>query len=152
MTLYNDSYLMHYGVLGMKWGQHKARNAYNKNYSNKQRKHDRAVYGERAERRINRKMNEGYGIQAARAIESNRHATKLQRKEKRQRLARKARNTASSIVSMYLTDQIFFGGRGTRAAINLGVATARVAAKATMYAYCKAYNAAHGVHGGHFRL
>jgi len=24
MTLYNDSYLMHYGVLGMKWGVHRA--------------------------------------------------------------------------------------------------------------------------------
>ena len=25
MTLYNDSYLMHYGVLGMRWGVHRAK-------------------------------------------------------------------------------------------------------------------------------
>lgn len=148
MTLYSDSYLMHYGVLGMKWGVHKSRNAYNTNYSNKQRKHDRAVYGERAERRINRKMNEGYDISAARSIESNRHSTKLQRKEKRQQTARKVKRAASSIVSAYLTDQIFFGGRGTKAAVGLGYATVKTVAKGATYAAAKVYNAAHGVHGG----
>lgn len=27
MTVYNDSYLMHYGVLGMKWGVHRTKRA-----------------------------------------------------------------------------------------------------------------------------
>lgn len=69
-ALYDD-YLMHYGVLGMKWGHRKSTNAsnknsHNKNYTDKQRKNDRAFYGQRGEKRINKKLNEGYGLRGAR--------------------------------------------------------------------------------------
>lgn len=83
-----DNYLEHHGILGQKWGIRRFQNEdgtytqlgrerYNKNrpnadYTDKQRKYDRAVYSKGAERRINRRMNEGYGIKAARSLEAQR--------------------------------------------------------------------------------
>ena len=70
--------LFHYGVKGMKWGVRRKGNEHNKNYTDKQRKNDRAMYGDRAEKRINRKLNEGYGLRGARHFEVERR----ERKEK----------------------------------------------------------------------
>lgn len=61
--------LRHYGVKGMKWGVRKNRNP---NYTEKQRQRDRQFYGKGGERRINSKLNKGYGIQSARNYESDR--------------------------------------------------------------------------------
>ena len=65
--------LAHYGVKGMKWGVRRRRN---ENYTDKQRKQDRAIYGRGAERRVNKRMNQGYGIKGARAYEADRKARK----------------------------------------------------------------------------
>lgn len=71
---YND-YLYHYGVMGMRWGHRKE--PQNPNYSDKQRKSDASMYGKRAVKRINRRMNKGEGILAARHHEVKRkHARK----------------------------------------------------------------------------
>ncbi len=64
-----SEYLQHYGVKGMKWGVRKKRNP---NYTEKQRQRDRQFYGRGGERRINSKLNKGYGIQSARNYESDR--------------------------------------------------------------------------------
>lgn len=67
MSYYNN-YLAHYGIKGMKWGVRRyqrkdgsltsaGKNRYNENYTEKQRKQDRAMYGNRAERRINRRRD-----------------------------------------------------------------------------------------------
>ena len=67
--------LMHYGVKGMKWGVRKSR--YNENYSEDQRKRDKGVYGRTGVRRINKRMNSGMNISAARSKEAGRiHSTR----------------------------------------------------------------------------
>lgn len=63
-----DSYLKHFGVKGMKWGVRHD----NPNYSSEQRSRDKAVYGRGAVRRINRRMNKGESISAARSREATR--------------------------------------------------------------------------------
>ena len=50
----------------------------NSGYSSKQRKRDRAFYGKRGEKRINKKLNQGHGLQGARHYE-------VERKEKREK-------------------------------------------------------------------
>lgn len=67
----NDTYLSHHGVKGMKWGVRKDRQR-NPNYTDKQRQRDRQFYGKGGERRINKKLNQGQGIQSARNYESDR--------------------------------------------------------------------------------
>lgn len=67
-----DDFLAHYGVLGMRWGVRKSRNAPNPDYNSNQRKRDRQVYGRRGERRINRALNRGDSISVARGDEKTR--------------------------------------------------------------------------------
>lgn len=75
--------LCHWGIKGQKWGVRRfenpdgtlteeGKNRYNKDYSEKQRLRDRAVYGKGGERRINKHMNEGYNISGARSVEAQR--------------------------------------------------------------------------------
>lgn len=64
-SVYNDEFLIHHGVKGMRWGIRKDRNR-NPNYSSKQRIRDRKLYGRGAERRINKRMNKGESVQSAR--------------------------------------------------------------------------------------
>lgn len=75
-TIYMD-YLAHYGVKGMRWGVRKQE--YNKNYSEAQRKRDKAVYGGRAVNRINKAMNQGQTISGARSKEAQRINTTRRR-------------------------------------------------------------------------
>lgn len=93
---YNDSYLAHYGVKGMKWGvrrqrrraaARKDRNAwrsmskkerkanrdkYNKRYSKDDRDADKATYGSGGVKRINRRMNKGQSYARAYLTEAAR--------------------------------------------------------------------------------
>jgi len=69
--------LVHHGIKGMRWGVRRTpeqlgHDRKNPNYTEKQRQRDRQFYGKGGERRINRKLNEGQGIQSARNYESDR--------------------------------------------------------------------------------
>lgn len=139
----NDE-LCHYGVKGMKWGIRRKRKTRNENYSDKQRKNDRALYGDRSEKRINKKLNEGYGLRGARHFEVERK----ERKEKTKRVAKKGARAAAKAVatigSYALTDEIFFGGAGRKAAGRAAKTVGRAAASAVLRArgadYVRWYN------------
>ena len=62
--------LTHHGVKGMKWGVRKEPD--NPNYSDTQRKRDKQLYGKRAPKRINKKMNRGDTVTIARSEEKKR--------------------------------------------------------------------------------
>jgi hypothetical protein len=51
--------LAHVGVLGMKWGHHKAPEPTNAAYTTRKQSNDQQEHGKRAVKRINRKLNEG---------------------------------------------------------------------------------------------
>lgn len=129
----SDSELYHYGVKGMKWGVRKStRSSDNRaaNYSNKQRIHDKKFYGKNAVKRIDKKMSKGEGIQSARHDEVKR----------RERIAKvkegsiKAQKALITVGRVYLTDQMFFGGVGTRAAKSAVKNIGRFAISAFVYA------------------
>lgn len=131
MSGYSDQELYHYGVKGMKWGIRKKRESssfHNKNYTDKQRKNDRAFYGKRGEKRINKKLNEGYGLRGARHFEVERKERAAKRKSTAKKVRKTVTKAAVSIGTAYMYDQIFYGGAGTRrvkglgkTAINLGM-------------------------------
>lgn len=127
--------LYHHGVKGMKWGRRKDKKAsHNKDYKDKQRKQDRAFYGKGGEKRINKKMNEGYGVRGARHFEAERK----QRIEKRKKAAKKGAAVVGSALGtvgmMYVRDQVFNGGRGTKAAKNAVKHAGRAVVSAYVYA------------------
>lgn len=74
-----NQYVCHSGVKGMKWGVRK-KNARNENYTDKQRAYDRKIYGRRAEKRINKRMNAGEGVKSARHNEAVRRQRKVNTK------------------------------------------------------------------------
>jgi hypothetical protein len=122
----NDE-LQHYGVKGMKWGVRRNHNAVNKDYSDKQRKHDRAFYGKGGEKRINKRLNEGHGLRGARHYEA-------ERKERNKKLAKKAKRGAKAIGtvlqvagSIYAIDMAYTGGAVTRATTKAGKAAVKSA-------------------------
>ncbi len=129
----NDE-LYHYGVKGMKWGVRKSTSSVNKSYTAKQRKQDRAFYGKGGEKRINKRLNEGHGLRGARHYEAERK----ERNEKAKKVVKKgvkaATKAAGEIGMLYMTDQIFYGGAGTRACKQavkgIGILTISAIAKA----------------------
>ena len=112
--------LCHFGVKGMKWGvRKKDTSVANGNYTAKQRKRDRAFYGARGEKRINKRLNEGHGIQGARHYEVEKKDRALKRKATVKRGAKRAAKIIGSIGGAYLTDQVYNNGAGTRAVKNV---------------------------------
>lgn len=120
--MYENNELMHFGVKGMKWGvRKKTYNDSNKNYSDKQRKRDTALYGKGGEKRINKRLNEGHSIQGARHYE-------VKRREKKENIRKNAKKAGKMIKkgmqlayaakikynNMRLTDAIFYNGAGSK--------------------------------------
>lgn len=88
-STYSDDFLMHHGVKGMRWGVRKDRK--NQNYSYQQRTRDRKLYGHGAEKRINKRMNNGESIQSARHNE-------VVRKDRKKKAKRVTANVAAAAV------------------------------------------------------
>lgn len=109
--------LYHYGVKGMKWGQRKKRNEYNKDYTDKQRKRDEALYGPGSVKRINRKLNEGHSLQGARHYEIERRERKDRRKTNLKKAKTATVKALTAIGTAYVMDQVYNNGRGTKAVV-----------------------------------
>lgn len=116
-----DKELSHHGIKGQKWGVRRyqnrdgsltnaGKNRYNKNYTEKQRREDRSMYGRRAEKRINRRLNEGWGLRGARHEE-------VVRKQRKKKIAAIGGTAISTIGIAFVRDQVMNDGRGTQAVI-----------------------------------
>lgn len=130
--------LYHHGVKGMKWGVRKKTSSVNKNYTAKQRKQDRAFYGSGGEKRINKRLNEGHGLRGARHYEAERKERVEKRKKTVKKGAKAVSKTMGKIGMLYMTDQIFYGGAGTKAT--------KAAIKTIGMAAITAYTMARGGH------
>lgn len=131
----NEYELYHHGVKGMKWGVRKKSNSsHNKSYKDKQRKQDRAFYGKAGERRINKKMNEGYGLRGARHFEAERKERNTKIKKKVAKGAQKASKAMGTIGMYYMVDQVFYNGAGTKLAKQAIVTAGRAAVTAVTMA------------------
>ena len=99
--------LSHHGIKGQKWGVRRFQNAngsltpagkerQNERYSDQQRKRDEKIYGPRAVKRINKRMNDGESIQSARHNE-------VIRKERKEHAKSVAKNTVKVAVPVAAT-------------------------------------------------
>ena len=113
---YDDDYLAHYGMLGMKWGVRNdvsSKKSSNKDYSANQRKRDQQVYGSRGEKRINKAMNQGDSISVARGREKHKRDKVLGR-NKYTRIAGKTAGGVAGIVAGQ------YGGKAVRKVVGAG--------------------------------
>ena len=116
LSEYDDDYLAHYGVLGMKWGVRNdvsSKKSSNKDYSANQRKRDRQVYGTRGEKRINKAMNQGDSISIARGREKHKRDKVLGRNKYTRIAGKTAGGVAGLVAGQY-------GGKAVRKAVSVG--------------------------------
>ena len=80
--MYDTDYLAHHGIKGQKWGVRRYQNydgsrtsEGEKKYSDKQRIRDEKIYGKKAAKRIQKRIESGEGVQSARHDEAVRRSS-----------------------------------------------------------------------------